>query len=222
MKKTIILTAVMLLFAFLTIQAQDMILNDPVTARTFNSGKYSEVKGTPYFIDKWMEGSVTIDRGTYKSLLIKYDVHEQELYFLKNEMSYVFTEPVISFTLKPNPADSTSFMRFIKGLSGNGLKENQYVQVLATGKIDLYRSDIKKMSELNEINRGVVLNFTTSTRYYVKKDNTITLIKLNKQELIDLVKDKEAVMQEYINANKISFKKEADMIRLIRHYNTLY
>lgn len=219
MKITTILSVTLLLSV--SLYAQEMILNDPLTSRTFNSNKYSEVKGTPYFIDKWIEGSVTISRGIYKSLPIKYDVHENLLYFSNHDMTYIFADPILSFVLKPDPADSSTFMRFINGISGSGLKEEQYVQVLAEGKINLYRSDIKQVSDLNEINKGVIKTFTTIIRYFVKRDNAVTLIKLNKQEVSDLIKDKEAVMQQYIDANKISFKKEADLVKLIRHYNTL-
>lgn len=222
MKKIKLLASALLLAVTLTAQAQEMVLNDPTTARMFNTEKYSEVKGTPFFIDKWMEGSVSIDKGTYPRLLIKYDVHENQLLFSSHDMSYQFADPVYSFVLKPNPADSSSFMYFIKGISGNSLKEDQFVQVLAKGRLSLYRSDIKQVSDLNEINKGTIKNFSTVTRYYAKKEGAVsTLIKLNKQEVLDLVKDKEAAIQQFIDANKISLKKEGDVAKLIRHYNTL-
>lgn len=221
MKKAIILSAFLLLMITLATQAQEMILSDPTTSRTFNSEKYSEVKGTPYFIDKWLEGSVTVEKGTYKKLFIKYDVLEQELLFSKDDASYFFADPVISFVLKPNPADSTTYLRFIKGLSANGLKENQFAIVLAEGKASFYRSDIKKSSDLNDINRGVVKQFSTSTRYYIKKDGVTTLVKLNKDEILPLLKDKEAALQTFIDAGKINLKKEGDIAKLIAYYNTL-
>lgn len=221
MKKVTILSALLLLMLGFAAQAQEMILSDPTTSRTFNSEKYSEVKGTPYFIDKWLEGSVTINKGIYKRLFIKYDVLEQELLFSKDDASYFFSDPVISFVLKPNPSDSTTFMKFIKGLTGNGLKENQFALVLAEGNVSLYRSDIKKSSDLNDINRGVVKQFSTSTRYYIKKDGATNLVKLSKDEILALLKDKETALQQFIDNNKINFKKEGDVAKLIAHYNSL-
>ena len=200
---------------------QDMILHDPVSAKVFNSTKYSEVRGTPFLFDKWIKGSVTIPRGTYVDLQLKYDVYGNTVYYNREDQSFEFQDPVLSFILMPVPGDSLSYMYFAKGITAPGLKETQFVQILAEGKIALYKSEIKLLSELNEINRGVVQSFSKSSRYFALKNNVIELIKLNKNEIIALIADKEKEVTAFISKNNLSFKKEQDIIAIIDYYNTL-
>ena len=201
--------------------AQNMILHDPVSARVFNPIKYSEIRGTPFLFDNWMKGSVSIPRGTYADMQLKYDVYENIVYFNRNDQSFEFQEPVLSFILMPVPADSTSYMYFTKGISAQGLKQHQFVQVLSEGKISLYKSDIKLLSELNDINRGLVQSFSKASRYFALKDNSIEQIKLNKNEIMTLVGDKEKQVSEFISKYNLSLKKEQDIIAIIDHYNKL-
>lgn len=200
--------------------AQNMILHDPVSSRVFNTYKYSEIRGTPFLFDKWITGSVNIPQGRYADLQLKYDVYENTLLFNRNDQSFEFQDPVLSFTLMPDPGDSSNYLYFTKGISATGLKENQFVQVLTEGKISLYKSDIKLLSELNEINRGVVQSFSKSSRYFALKNNSIELIKLNKNEILALVGDKEKEVSAFISKYKLSFKKEQDIIAIVDYYNT--
>ncbi len=209
------------LLMFCTGYAQNMILHDPVSAKVFNSSKYSEVRGTPFLFDKWMKGSVTIPRGTYVDLQLKYDVYENTVYYNREDQTFEFQDPILSFILMPEPGDSSSYMYFTKGVTAPGLKETQFVQVLAEGKIVLYKSDIKLVSELNEINRGVVQSFNKSSRYFALKNNVMELIKLNKNEIMELLGDKEKEVNVFINNYKLSFKKEQDIIAIIDYYNSL-
>lgn len=197
------------------------ILQDPVSARTFNSDKYTDVKGTPFLYDKWIKGNVKVKQGTYQGLELKLDLYENTLFFNRNDNSYAFEEDVMDFVLMPKPNDSSTYQYFTKGLSASSLKPQQYVQVLARGKLGFYRSDIKNMSDMNEINRGRVKTFTTSVRYFVEESGTLKMIKLTKDEILSFMKDKEAEVNSYINEHKLSFKKEADIAAIFSYYNTL-
>lgn len=201
--------------------SQNMILHDPVSGKVFNPIRYSEIRGTPFLYDQWIKGSVSIPGGTYIDMQLKYDVYGNALYFNRNDQSFEFQDPVLAFTLMPVPGDSSSYMYFTKGMSAQGLKEDQYVQVLTEGKISLYKSDIKLLSELNEINRGIVQSFSKSSRYFALRNNLITLIKLNKKEIMALVGDHEKEVASFISLYNLSFKKERDIIALFEYYNTL-
>jgi hypothetical protein len=200
---------------------QNMILHDPVTNKVFSTSKYSEVKGSPYLTDKWVEGTATIQQGTYKKLHLKLDLYNNTLLFNKDDEAYEFEGNVISFVLMPKVSDSSSYQYYKKGFTANGLRTDQYVQVLVEGPVSLYRSDIKLMTELSEVNRGIVKSFSTSTRYFVIKDNGVQLIKLTKKEVLQLLYDKEEKVLAYAEAHDLSFKKEADIALIIKHYNSI-
>jgi hypothetical protein len=215
---------VMLLLAcvyFSGLKAQVIQLYDPIANRTFDTERYSGIRGTPFLVDKWQKGSVLTVKGIYQNLELKFDAYENKLYFNKNDESFEFQDPIISFTFIPNPSDTSLNMKYIKGLSGSGLTPNQFVKVLAEGKVSLYRSDIKAVSEMSEINAGMVKTFANVTRYYVVKDKVTQLIKINKSEIMNLVKDQEAKIQAYISEHKISIKSESDAAEILFYYNQL-
>lgn len=171
--------------------------------------------------DKWIKGSASVDSGTYNNLDLKLDAYENTLYFNKDDQPYEFQANVKRFVLMPNGGDSSTFQYFTKGISGGGLKRDQYVQILADGNVSLYRSDFKLLSEVNEINVGVVKTFNTSTRYYIKKGDEIKVVKLSKKEIMPFLADKENEVQAFIDQNKIGTKKESDFAMIINYYNSL-
>ena len=217
--KIVLLFVSVLTSSFL--QSQIMVLHDPVSARVFSTDKYSGVNGSPFLYNKWMAGSATIEKGYYNNLELKFDVYGNTLYFNKDDEPYEFQDDVKSFILMPTVTDSSTYQYFKKGISGGGIKANQFVQVLFEGPLSLYKSDIKLMSEVNEINVGVVKTFTSSSRYFIKKDNTLQLIKLNKKEVFDVIKDKEDKINSYVTEKKLSAKKDSDLIAILKYYNTL-
>lgn len=206
----------LLLFAISSSVNAQMTLYDPVTSRTFNADKYSSIKGSPFLFEKWIRGSATSARGIYKDLELKLDSYSNTLFFNREDEPYEFLEPIKSFVLVG--ADS---MFFKNGLTGPSLKPDQYVQVLAEGKVGFYRSDIKTISEMSEINVGMVKTFNNSTRYYIVKDGQTKLARLNKSDILEYIKDKEDAVKEYIDKNKNATKKEADFVRILNYYNSL-
>jgi hypothetical protein len=202
--------------------AQNMQLFDPVSNRTFNADKYTDIRGVPFLFDKWMKSKIDIDKGYYEGLQIKYDLYDNKLYFLKNEASLELQENVLSFTLYPKPDDATTSMFFKKGYKGNGLNADQFVQVVVDGYLQLIKSDIKSLSEMSEINAGMVKTFTTNTRYYMVSSKGTNLVRLNKSEILPFLQDKDAEVQAYILEKKLNVKKDSDLILVLQFYNKLY
>lgn len=220
MKKKILSLLSLMALAYVT--SSQMVLQDPVSARTFNTEKFAGYEGSPFlFNDKWTTGNVTVLQGTYKSLELKLDVYNDVLFFKRNDETYEFQDEVVSFVLMPKAGDSTTWMHFKRGMSGAGLKPQQYVQVLAEGPVSLYRSEIRSLSDVNQINRGVIKTFSPSVRYYISRNGTLQLIKPTRKEILEVLNDKAAKVEAFIDAQKISFKKDADLGRLVKYYNSL-
>ena len=197
------------------------ILHDPVTGRIFSSEKYSGYKGSAFLFDEWIKGSAKTMRGTYRDLELKFDAYSNTLFFRKDDEPYEFQDKIVGFTLMRRAGDSSSYVTYRNGLTGNGIKANQFVQVLTEGKVSLYRSDLKLLSDVNQINEGVIKTFTTSTRYFLLKDDLLHPVKLGKKDLYEFMKDKESQLESYSVENKLSPKKEADLVRLVAYYNQL-
>jgi hypothetical protein len=202
-------------------KAQNMQLFDPISNKTFNADKYTDIRGVPFLFDKWMKSKIDIDKGYYEGLQIKYDLYDNKLFFLKNDVSQELQENVLSFTLYPKPEDVTTAMFFKKGYKGNGLNTDQFVQVVVDGYLQLIKSDIKSLSEMSEINAGMVKTFTTNTRYYIVTPKGVNLVRLNKSEILPFLQDKDAEVQAYILDKKLNLKKDNDLILLLQFYNKL-
>ncbi len=74
---------------------------------------------------------------------------------------------------------------------------------------------------MNEINKGLVKIFNNSTRYYFQDSTQTILLKLSQKDILGLMNDKKAIVEEYTNRNKLNLKKEKDVAELVRYYNSL-
>lgn len=218
MKKIFIPFILMLVFQ--TSQAQLLQLQDPVSSKNFNPDKYAGIRGTPLFQDKWIHGSVVTTKGIYPDLELKIDLYDNILFFNNEDASFELLDQIISVKLFPKWPDTIQQFIFVKGMNQNGLKPEQYVQALVgAGAVQLYRSDIKQVTEMSEINAGMIKTFANTSRYYIKKGDLLKLIKLNKEELMSFLMDKEAEVNAAIEAKRLNLKKESDIIQLIQAYN---
>ena len=220
MKKIVI--AFILTLTLQSSQAQLLQLQDPVSSKNFNPDKYAGIRGTPLFQDKWIHGSVVTTKGIYPDLELKIDLYDNILFFNKEDASFELLDQIVSVKLYPKWPDTIQQYIFVKGMNQNGLKPEQYVQALVgTGAVQLYRSDIKQVTEMSEINAGMIKTFANTSRYYIKKGDLLKLIKLNKEELMSFLMDKEAEVNAAIEAKRLNLKKESDIIQVIQAYNNL-
>ena len=194
------------------------VLFDPVSGKIFNPEKYSDISGSPFLFDKWINGSVSTPRGVYKNLQLKLDVYNNTIFFNKDDQAFEFQDQISGFILEPKSGDS---LIYLKGLTGNGLRSEQFVQVLALGKTSFYKSEQRLFAEINQINKGIVKKFTTSVRYYININDKLQLIRLNKSELLGVLNDKLGLLEEFTRQNKIDYRREADVAKLIKHLNSL-
>ncbi len=196
-------------------------LQDPVTSKSFNSEKYSGIRGTPFLFDKWMKGIVNTPQGVYQNLELKFNVYDNALFFNKNDESFELQDNIISFTLMPKPDDASSYLVYKNGIAGADLKGSEYVQVLFEGTASLYKLAVKQLSEMSEINAGIVKTFANTTKYYIKKNNQLQFLKLNKSEILNILSDKQDKISAYISEKKYSFRKDEELIDVLKYYTTL-
>lgn len=220
MKKWILL--LVLLTAIQGVQAQLLQLQDPVSSKNFNPDKYAGIRGTPLLVDKWQHGSVITTKGYYADLELKLDLYDNQVFFNKNDESFELLDQIVAIRLFPKWPDTVNQQVFIKGMTQNNIKPEQYVQVLvAQGTVQLYRSDIKQVTEMSEINAGMVKTFANTSRYFIKKGDQFKLVKLNKEEIMPFLAEKEAEINDFIAKKKLNLKKEMDFIQMIQAFNTL-
>ena len=220
MKKMII--CILLCFGLQNVQAQLLQLQDPVSNKNFNPEKYAGIRGTPFLQEKWVHGSVTTNLGVYNDLELKIDLYDNILFFNNGGEPFELIDKIVEVKLFPKWPDNKNELLFTKGLSQAGIKPEQYIQVLVgTGAVQFYRSDIKQVSEMSEINAGMVKTFANASRFYIKKGDQFKLIRLNKEDVMSFLIDKDAAINAVITEKKLNLKKEGDIAQAIQAYNSL-
>jgi hypothetical protein len=220
MKK--LLFSLLLCTSIYTAQAQLLQLQDPVSSKNFNPEKYADIRGTPFLQDKWVHGAVTTNLGVYNDLELKIDLFENALFYNNGGDPFELVDKILEVKLFPKWPDNKNELVFIKGLNQGGLKPEQYVQVLVgTGAVQFYRSDIKQVSEMSEINAGMVKTFSNTSRYYIKKGDQFKFIRLNKDDIMAFLMDKEVDINAIITEKKLNLKREGDIAQAIQAYNSL-
>lgn len=220
MKKIIV--AILLCFAIQNVQAQLLQLQDPVSSKNFNPEKYAGIRGTPFLQEKWIHGAVTTNLGIYNDLELKIDLFDNALFYNNGGEPFELIDKIVEVKLFPKWPDNKFELVFTKGISQAGIKPEQYVQVLVgSGAVQFYRSDIKQVSEMSEINAGMVKTFSNTSRYYIKKGDQFKFIRLNKEDVMSFLMDKEAAINAIIAEKKLNLKKEGDIAQAIQAYNSL-
>ena len=196
-------------------------LHDPYSGRQFNAQKYTNIKGSSFLREEWLTGDAISKNGIYKDLKLKLDIYEQILYVNKDDKLFQFKEEIDSFILKPNSGDTSGFMCFVKVLPAGYVKTSQFMQVLAPGHISLYKAHVAMVNELNEINAGLIKNFTSKINYYVNRGSGFELMKLNKKDIEALFRAVWPKIETFVAANGLSYRSEQDVSNIVKYINSL-
>ena len=170
--------------------------------------------------ENWTNGAVTTSKGIYKDLDLKVDIYSNAVLYNKAGSSEEISD-IKAFVLFPTPRDSSTYQYYVKNISGPGVSPEQYVRVLSEGKVSLYRSDIIIVTEMSEINAGMVKTFSKNTRYFMKKDGILQLVKNTKKDVLMALRDKGNEIEKFIEANELSLRKEEHLTEVFKYYNTL-
>ncbi|MFC3562126.1 hypothetical protein [Pedobacter jamesrossensis] len=182
--------------------------------------KYTDVVGSPYLYDFWVKGKVTLKNGKkYSNDSLKYDVTDDKLIFKNDDGSLMhFADPVKEFELLNK---DLSISRFVNGLPpSNGFSAETYYQVIAEGKIPLFKKTSKFITESKQYNSASATKlFNTTYSYYYLQNGNLIKISPNKKSIIALFGLKDEQLTEYIKKEKVDFKKDEDLNKLFTYFN---
>lgn len=186
-----------------------------------NAGNYNldDIEGSMFFYDKWTIGDVTNADGTMlKNVKLKYSVYGDQLIFAAaNGEMVALDKPARRFTLNT--------VVFASGFPAvDNFTTNTYYQLIYDGKTKLLKHTSKTVTEIKggySTSSKVTRQFTTTETWYVLKNENMIKIKPDKKTVLAALDDKAAGINTYLAANKVNFKNDADLARLLDHYNSL-
>jgi len=172
------------------------------------------IEGNRFLFENWKNKGELYSKG--KSLKldnINYDIYNNQFSELRsNDTLYIFENKLI---------DSARINgRCLKPDTGKMFKE-----VLLEGeKISLYKVYKTEIVEgmFNPIDGSKQPSrFKITDDYLISKNDISKSFLLSKKEITEVVKDHKSEIEKFIDENNLSYKKEADVIRIFTYYNTL-
>ena len=188
---------------------------------------YTEVDGSPFLINNWVPGLVTMANGQTNTALLEYDLVADELLFRspKDSSAMSFVNPVRSFNLN-EPSIEESDLTPLVFSNGYPAIDKQttasFYQVIADGKTKLlkhYRKIIRVDKAFNSAT--AVKTFFLTEEYYLFANNKMTKIKPSQKVILTTLADKGALLQKYMSTNAMNYKSDDVLAKLFSYYNSL-
>ncbi len=209
-KKTLIIIAL----ACGSAHAQIAVSGDAIGGTPLTGQSYMNIKGSPYLLENWEKGSVTLASGKkFENLDLKYDQVINQVIFQDADGSMkAFSQPISAFTIGKD-ANEHEFQRGFDGV---------FYEKLVTGKVTLWKKNHKTIIDEKPYgSASVQRNVLNNNTYYVGELAQLTKIKNDKKSVLELLSDKAEDIEEYMRKQKLSPKTESDLVRVVMFYNGL-
>ncbi|MDN5285350.1 MAG: hypothetical protein JWR38_1624 [Mucilaginibacter sp.] len=226
MKKCILCFLMSMVMISGSFVASAQYLKDP-NGKEYMLQSYTEVEGTPFLINNWAPGSVTLANGQTITTLLKYDLVGDELLFKnKGDSSAMsFVDPVRSFSLNESSIEESDLTSLVFS-NGYPAVDKQtptsFYQVISDGKVKLLKHYKKVIRVDKAFNSATaVKTFFLSEEYYLFVNNQITKIKPGQKAILTVLADKTAQLQKYMSINAMNYKSDDVLAKLFSYYNSL-
>jgi hypothetical protein len=181
--------------------------------------KKDEIEGKIYVFENWNNrGVLSIGDQAYKLSNINFNMRTNKVESRVGKDSvYIFDLTNVDYLLINNrkfknyylPKKNTNEI-FELIYDGDDLK------ILKGFEIGIIRGEVDPLMVKKK-----VAKYYTTTRYYIKKGNNIEDIKLRKMDIITLFNEKSTLVNDYAKENKLSYKKEKDIIKLLNYFSSI-
>jgi hypothetical protein len=189
------------------------------------------VDGSPYLFTEWKNGSILERNGTLsENLMIRYDSYRDEVQFLKDGRTLV-VEPSIatgfSFLILNYDTKRVEHVNFRNGFNVNvsGYTKLSYFKVLFDGKIKFLRKIktgyIEETVNNFGTNEQVKKFIKVEEEFLIKEDGSVVPISKGRKDLMEQFGNSSGELKVFMKENKLSFKSEADVLKVLEKYESL-
>ncbi|MFD0941227.1 hypothetical protein [Pedobacter boryungensis] len=222
MKNRNLYIAILLTFIFNATVLSAQVISD-AKGRPLKQIEYFELDGSPFFLKTWVKGDVIFDNGKIiKNVELKYDQVKDALIFLSNENEELyFIDPIKEFNLN----DGAINYLFRNGFAPyKDFSSDTYFEILLQGKIMLLKKVIKTIVETKEYNSATTIKkIINNLNLYIVKDNKIIATSKESIKIIANAIDpqKSSSLIEFSELNKLNPRKEEDLKKILKYYNSM-
>jgi hypothetical protein len=210
------------------LKGAEMMIHGPDMEKT--SIPYSRIKGSPFWQDQWQMASLYSVDNFLGVLPVRLNLVTNDVHFLKNNEELVATDENKITAIIFHPGQDTSlvtaaFTKDVNRYSEESKDLNALMQVMNYGKYELLKQVNRKLSSTDSLfGTQKRYFFTDEISYYLKSDDIVQkLKKLSEDNFYELMPAMTtAAHRKWIKDNKINFKKEEEIVRVLDYYNSLF
>ena len=203
---------------------QQIFLSD-VNGRAFEN-KYADINGSAYLFPDFKFATIELADGRkYANVKARLNLVEHEVNFIASngEEGYIGKGMVKSFLINDTTRQGIKTYSFQTGFPKT---DNQTVihfyQILASGKIALVKSINKNIEErLNELSGEKSKEFAVRENLYLLIGGELKRVKKEASFFLSAMEDKKDLVSQFISSNKLNFKTEDQLLRVVEYYNSL-
>lgn len=179
---------------------------------SFKTGN-EELKGNPFLFEDWNTKGVVYSEGKYFEVdKLNYNIHKEEIGTLKEKESVFVYETKYIDSVK---IDDTRLHKM----------DGKFYEVLETGsKASLFKKYATRIAEgqvnVTDQSKGPS-RLVIMDDYYVLSGGKLMKFKPSKSSLEDVFGDQAAAMKKIMKSEKLSYKKQDDLISIFEAYNNL-
>ncbi len=152
--------------------------------KEFVASQYTDVKGSPYFSDKWLNGKVFLnDQTWFDNLQLKFDQYNNSFIVNWHDTAFQISSAVKQVVLY-RASDTLNGLVFRNGYAVNEkINKKIYLQVLEEGKISFLRYRKKEMNDYAEYGDATKYKrFEEVNRYFIFVDGDFKRDNFNQKE----------------------------------------
>ncbi len=190
----------------------------------FVNTKFSTlVEGSPFFKDQIMRGSIISNDGKeYKNILLRLNLLESRVNYIdEKQTEMIVTTPIKEVILLDTIKNLHYQFVFFKYIETTDKPEEDFYELLQSGKVQLYKQHKKRMIENRPYNSATYeQSIKTDIKYYVLVSGKWIQIRKIK-ELANQLTDKKTEIEKFISEKKLTKDNEENFKALVVYYNTL-
>lgn len=184
----------------------------------------NNIEGTPFLLNEFTNAKLvffTNKEASYPNTNL--NLERNELCVMNDKKQTLIVNSGLIHKIYFNYTDSAHTILYKCGYPAiENQSTHYYYEVLAEGKLELVRRNYKLIaSAYDESNYLRKKEFVSYERLYVYFNGAFTEIKLKKETILDLTKDKAKEVNAFMVLHNLNPKKLADVVTLINYYNTL-
>ncbi len=189
-------------------------------------GAKNDTKGTPLFLENWVNGSVVLKNGVkFNNSELNFSLYEDKLYFRRDNQFFVVDGIISEFYLESGEANKP--FHFVSGYpSTNTTNDNTYFQVLADGgHYQLLKWQHKKIRDVYSYGGVNESEYVNQEAYYVfeRGNKKIWNIgnKINALSIKNTLSIDESIWKAYSEKNNSNAKGEKSLLDFVTYLNAL-